>query len=44
MTLIPFTCRQRNFGLGDELGTLFVGKRADIVVRTVEDITHTALE
>ncbi|MER8996028.1 amidohydrolase family protein [Mesorhizobium sp. M0678] len=34
----------RNIGFGDELGTLSVGKRADIVVRAAEDITHTALE
>ncbi|WP_085032593.1 amidohydrolase family protein [Ensifer aridi] len=34
----------QNIGYGDELGMLSVGKRADIVVRAVEDITHTALE
>ncbi|WEX79288.1 amidohydrolase family protein (plasmid) [Sinorhizobium numidicum] len=34
----------RNIGFSDELGTLSVGKRADIVVRASEDITHTAME
>ncbi|MEX3937122.1 amidohydrolase family protein [Paraburkholderia phymatum] len=34
----------RNIGLAQELGALSVGKRADIVVRAVEDITHTPLE
>lgn len=34
----------RNIGFGDELGTLSVGKRADIVVRAAEDITHTAMD
>lgn len=34
----------RDIGFGDQLGTLSVGKRADIVVRAAEDITHTALE
>lgn len=34
----------RNIGFGDKLGTLSVGKRADIVVRAAEDITHTALD
>ncbi|WP_139811922.1 amidohydrolase family protein [Ensifer aridi] len=34
----------RNVGLGDRLGTLAPGKRADIVVRAAHDITHTSLE
>ncbi|MDK1378736.1 MULTISPECIES: amidohydrolase family protein, partial [unclassified Sinorhizobium] len=34
----------RNVGLGDQLGTLTPGKRADIVVRAAHDITHTSLE
>lgn len=34
----------QNVGLGDQLGTLAPGKRADIVVRTAHDITHTSME
>ncbi|MER8798920.1 amidohydrolase family protein, partial [Mesorhizobium sp. M0984] len=34
----------KNIGFGDELGTIAVGKRADIVVRRTEDITHTPLD
>ena len=34
----------KNIGFGDELGTIAVGKRADIVMRRMEDITHTPLD
>ncbi|WP_179875766.1 amidohydrolase family protein [Sinorhizobium sp. BJ1] len=30
----------RNVGLGDRLGSLTVGKRADVVIREARDITH----
>ncbi|WP_189434955.1 amidohydrolase family protein [Mesorhizobium sp. M1E.F.Ca.ET.041.01.1.1] len=30
----------RNVGLGDKLGSLAVGKRADVVIREARDITH----
>lgn len=30
----------RNVGLGDRLGSLAVGKRADVVIREARDITH----
>ena len=33
-----------NAGLGDKLGSLTVGKRADIVIREVRDITHLSLK
>lgn len=34
----------RNMGLGDDLGTIEAGKKADIVVRSYGDITHTPLD
>ena len=33
-----------NIGLDHELGSLSAGKRADIVIRAVEDVTHTSLD
>lgn len=33
-----------NIGLGDELGTLEVGKRADIVIRSADDFTQVPLD